>query len=326
MFEEFLKFKKIEGFRSGDVPEEEWIHVTFHDGGLGDHVCRLSAIKYIVEQYPHVNLTVWCPKFFVEFAKKAVPKANWQPYKDNILTSMSRPLISAGSNAGVSSMGMHLVDHAFATIVDRQVSIEHKNYVQVDNSNVDLSKFNLPKPYVVVTTGYTAKVRELIPSVVNEIVAYIKSRNYNVVFLGNRNAVIGSKAKPIQGQFSNEINYSEGLDLRDKTSLIEAQAIIAQSKTIVGLDNGLLHLAGTSNIPIVFGFTTVLPEHRVPYRNNQLGWNTYVVTPPESLSCRGCQSKMNFVYDDFRFCRYKDYKCTKEADSSPYIEHLKDIL
>lgn len=323
----FADLLPIKGFRLGDSPPEEWLVVVFEDGGLGDHIARLSAIKYIIDEYPHVKLTVRCPKFFVEFAKKAVPQATWKDYNEGDREYTSQKIINAGSGDGISSYASHLVDHAFFKIVNQQVENKYKNYVQVDHKNVDLTKFNLPKKYVIITTGFTAAVRELIPSVINDIVDYINTTEYKVVFLGSKEATVGGKIKPIEGKFSDGIDFSKGLDLRDRTSLIEAHAVIAEAETIVGLDNGLLHVAGCTDIPIVMGFTTVDPLHRVPYRNDILGHNTYVIEPPKSLSCRGCQSNMNFLYGfDFRNCYYKDMKCVKDAKAQPYIDHLKKIL
>ena len=323
------------GFRDEmSLPPEEWVHINFEDGGFGDHVARMTAVAYLVKKYPQLTVTVWCPKFFVDFARKAIPSVSWQEYSSAMSKAkMSRSMILAGSNGGITSLRKHLVDHAFDVIVDEQVPIEEKNYIKVDHTDVDLKKFNLPEKYIVLTTGYTTKVRELIPSVVNEIAEYVKQNNYNVVFLGSKNATVGGKSENIAGFFSEGINYSLGLDLRDKTTVSEAHAIIANSKCIVGLDNGLLHLAGCTDRPIVMGFTTVKPEHRVPYRNNQLGWNVHTVVPNESLGCRFCQSNMNFIYDfDFRNCYYVEKKvdnkirCTTEASAAPYIEYLEKII
>lgn len=319
-------FFGAEGYRTGYNPPEEFIHVNFKDGGLGDHVCRLPALKYLKDKYPHVVLSVWCPTFFLEFGKKALPDINWIDYKSAATAYMSQPVINAGSNCGITSLRTHLVDHAFYTILDETVGVEYKNYLKINHADTDISKFNLPQKYIVLTTGNTVKVREFKASVINEIVSYIKSKNINVVFLGNELTITGGGVENIKGNFSKKINYNEGLNLINKTSLIEAHAILAQSKAVIGLDNGLLHLAACSDVPIVMGFTTVQKEHRLPYRKNQLGWNCYSVEPDESLECRGCQSRCNFLYIDFRKCMYNDYKCVEDQTALSYIEHLNTIF
>lgn len=324
MFDELLALKGVEGYRSGDVPPEEWLHICFEDGGLGDHVARLPALAYILKHYPQIHLTVWAPKFFIPFGRRALPSIVWNEYSKNMIGPASRPPIYAGNSKPPSGLGMHLVDQAFVKIVDRLPTIEHKNYLKV--TPIDVSHFNLPKKYVVITTGHTVKVREFKASVVNDIAKFVKASGYEVVWLGSKEATTGVKGN-ILGNFSNEVDYSVGLDLIGSTDLLEAHAVIARATAIVGVDNGLLHVAGCTETSIVAGYTTVESIHRLPYRHNELGWKCFVVEPPKSLACRFCQSNMNFLYDfDFRNCRYKDVKCVTEQTAESYINHLGKLL
>lgn len=318
-----LSLLGVRGFREDSIPPEEWIHIDFKDGGLGDHICRLTALNYIKKIYPFLKLSVSCPDFFIDFAKTAIPEIRWYKYSDKKQLTSSQPAISAGSDDGISSLRTHLIDHAFMKIVDEQVPIEEKNYLQISPI---VNNFNLPNNYVVITTNYTAKVREFGSKVVNEIVDFIKNKGYEVVFLGNEKSDCGG-AEDIIGYVSDAIDFSKGIDLKNKTTLLEAHSILANSKCVIGLDNGLLHLAATTSVPIIMGFTTVAPEHRLPIRNNVLGWNVFTVVPEESLKCRFCQSKMNFVYNhDFRNCYYKDYLCIKNQTANPYISHLEKLI
>jgi ADP-heptose:LPS heptosyltransferase len=117
------------------------------------------------------------------------------------------------------------------------------------------------------------------------------------------------------------------LYIREKTTLIEAGNIIAGAQVICGLDNGLLHLAGCTDTPIVAAYTTVRPEHRLPYRHGSLGSGCYVVEPDEDLACRFCQSNMDFEFThDFRDCFYKDFKCTKQITADKFIRKLDELL
>lgn len=135
----------------------------------------------------------------------------------------------------------------------------------------------------------------------------------------------------IKGSFP-DINGVLGLDLIDKTTVLQAANIMSGALAVVGVDNGLLHLAGCSKVPIVAGFTTVSPDIRLPYRDGVLGKDCYVVTPPATLACRFCQQGTNFLYGhDYRNCLYKndsalDRLCTKSITADRFIHHLEIIL
>jgi ADP-heptose:LPS heptosyltransferase len=313
-------------FRNNSIKIVEHLNVVFDNGGMGDHVASMSTVKYMHNHAPNIIQHVWVPDYFLDLAKNLVPGVIIKPFSKQKDYNVKFGTLKLSCQQH-SSMGVHLVDFAFNVLVDKQVDIEHKNYCKLNVDTIDVSKFNLPEKYVVLTTGFTAKVREMLPSIANDLISYIKSKGYEVVTLGSYIAKVGAGNNNIEGNFKEDIKYSECFDLINKTNLLEAGKIISQAKAIVGLDNGLLHLAGTTEIPIVMGFTTVLPEHRMPYRHNQLGWNCYPVTPNESLGCGGCQSRMVHVYDhDFRNCYYGDYACLPQVSSEKYINQLEKIL
>ncbi len=131
----------------------------------------------------------------------------------------------------------------------------------------------------------------------------------------------------ITGNF--KADYTKGINLIDKTSLFEAHSIMANSAAVLGLDNGLLHLACmSSTAKLVYGFTTVEPRHRLPYRNDIQGYNCLVVMPTkEELSCIGCQSNMNFANTThcFTTCFYKDNACLSLMTSDKWISKLQEL-
>lgn len=313
-------------FRDGHRPRKEILQVTFNNGGIGDHIAYMSAVKYIKETFKFVEIHLFVPDFFFELAHNLVPGLLIYKFSD-IPKYWSDELPTKQTKNVHSTLKTHLVDHGFHLLCDAQPSIEKKNYCRL--TPVPISQFGLPASYCVVTTGFTAQVREMIPETVNVICEYLNARNITPVFLGSKSAPVGTKNFKLIGNFNNEVDYSKGIDLIDKTSLVEAGSIIAGAKAIVGLDCGLLHLAGTTSTPIVFGTTTVESHLRVPYRDNVLGKNCYVVEPPKSLKCRFCQSNWEFMYKDnldFKVCFYKDYKCTQSLTADKYIKFLDVIL
>ena len=298
---------------------------------FGDSICRMTAVKYLLETQKHLNIHLWLPDYFIPVAKNLVPQADIHSFKEKDKYIHNIP--GRTSDESVHTLlATHLIDQAFHVLVDQQVDIKYKNYIPLNLKPISINKFNLPNKYVVVTTGFTADVREMTPATINTVVDFILSKNYKVVFLGKRQTITGTH-HIIKGEFKSEVDYSKGINLIDKTDLLEAGKIIAGARAIVGLDNGLLHIAGCTSTAIVAGFTSVKPEHRAPIRNNEYGWNFYPVVPPESLACRFCQSNWAHVYDvNFTKCYYKEnnfdteIQCVKQLTGDLYIKELEKIL
>lgn len=299
----------------------------------------MPVIKYIKDKYPHCIIHLWIPDYYLDFAKNLLPNTIIKPFskaaKEYNPTSLGRKT----SSLQHTNMKTHLVDNAFHILVDKAVEIEYKNYLPLNLNKISITKFSLPEKYVVVATGFTAEVREFPPIAVNSVVDYIIKKGYTPVFLGSTVTKIGvdkvsnHHSPDILGNFNKEIDYSKGIDLRNKTSLLESGKIIAGAKTIVGVDCGLLHVAGCTNIPIVGAFTTVEPKFRMPYRGNELGKDFYPIVPDESLECRFCQTNWEFLYEhDYRTCYYKEQKldteiqCVKQITTIKFINELEKIL
>lgn len=309
--------------------KEQKLIVSMDDGGLGDNIARLPVINYMLEKFPHLNITLVCHKYFVSFAKRSLPKSKKLSIKhfDEIDKLNKTTPVKSFARVPYSNLSTHLTDHSFRVIAISDGTPEYKNYLPVNTKSINIERFELPEKYVVITTGFTADVREMKPEIVNGIADHIIKKGYTPVFLGKKETYAGN-GFAIKGEFSDEIQFDKGIDLRDQTTLLETVCIIKEAKTIVGLDNGLLHVAGTTDIPIVGGFTTVDPNHRMPYRNNVMGWNYYpVVIEEEELPCRFCQSNMVFTFKhDFRNCYYKDKKCLDLLSVDKYTKKLDLIL
>lgn len=311
--------------------------IAFDDGGLGDSIARLPAIPYILTYYPHIDLTLVVQSYFKSIAKRSLPKSRKLRVIDfdEAKNLPQMPVKSFQHTGFYNNLSTHLTDHAFRILISQDVPIEHRNYLPIKTSGISVKRFGLPEKYVVIPTGYTAKVREMRPEVVNGITTYLVEKGYTPVFLGKKEAAAGITASgevaKIEATFSDEIDFSIGIDLRDKTTILETVKIIGESSAICGLDNGLLHIAGCTDVPIVGGFTTVDPNHRMPYRNGKLGDGFYpVILSDEELACNFCQSRCSLTIKhpnkDFRYCIYDDYECTKLLTAEKYIEQLDKLL
>lgn len=318
-------------------PQTRTINITFINGGVGDLVGALTPVDYIMRKYPWITPLVWMPDMMVDLARNLLPDhAQVFSYTDmKRKYDPSKPTKTTQWDGHTSAMRIHCVDYAYMKICDELPPVEERNYLKLKNPKKFLPEdFDPLCQYVVITTGYTSDVKEFRPQYVNEIVKYVKSRDLNVVFLGSTATKTGG-AHVIRGTFSQNIDYSQGVNLVDKTDLLEAAAIMYYATAVVGVDNGLMHVAGTTDVPIVGGFTFITPESKMPYRNNFLGWNCYPVVPDETLKCRFCQTDTNFLYGhDYRKCMFRKEKgmeyrvnlCTKQMTPDKFIKHLDVIL
>ncbi len=304
------------------------INCYMDTGGCGDAIARLPAIKYILNHNEHLSMDLWVPEYFVDLCRHllinhldrcAVMSVNRMP----LLLDQNIPSITF-KNEYCTPLRMHLVDNAFQILNGtHDVAPEHKNYPRLRLEDIDTTHFNLePNTYVALTPAFTSKTRELPAQTYNEIAGYLVTRGYTPVWLGAREEKIPIGHRP-QSVYTEHIDYTIGRDLRDQTTLLEAAKIMALAKAVVGLDNGLLHLAACSDVPLVAAYSMVAPEIRLPYRRGTLGWNCQVVEPEESLACRYCQSQFNFLFShDYRTCYTGTLDCTKQLTSKKFIEKL----
>lgn len=309
-----------------EFPREK-INFVLSLGGLGDNVARLPAVKYIVNRHPHVIPIVWVTDYFYPIAKNCLPNVRFEKFSTNSNFDAKLPGRSTG-NEIFTNLKTHMTTHAFCLLANEIPSIEHHNYVPINFKPIGIKRFDLPKKYVVMTCCFTAPIREMLPSYVNEINDYVISKGYAIVFLGQELTDSGLKGHEIIGSLKkDEIDFSKGINLINKTSLLEAAKIMSEASVVIGLDNGLGHLAACSDVPIVQAYTSVDPQHRMPIRHNKLGWEIYPVAPPLDQPERFCQSIWDFTFKhDFKFSYYNTNDLIESVTPDLYIIELQKIL
>lgn len=317
------------GIRDGSAVYKAGLDIIMNYGGLGDQICRLPAIKQLIEIYgPQLDYRIFMPRYFLEVFHKAVPEAKFISTLD-----MHKPLREKGrlvvdfTPLTFTSMRMHLVANAFVTLLDKIPTEAEMEYLKLPLDDQPPDLLDTRGDYVVITTGFTAPVRAIRASTVNGLVEYLIRVGLTPVFLGKAEAILGDERnQKIKANFNRDIDYSKGVDLREKTSLIEAAHIMAKARAVVGLDNGLLHLAAMTDVPIVAAYTSVEPDARLPIRNGKMGWRCVMIEPDEELQCRGCQTYQNFSRHDYKYCAYGDYQCLDQITAGKMIGALKQIL
>lgn len=309
----------------------ERLDLAFSKGGLGDSIARLPVVKYTLDNCPHVKrVRVFVQDYFLDYARYVFAsygdRVEFVGYS-HMVDSIEKDPSKVGMNTDSihhTTIRSHLTDHAFHTLLDEQpVDPSAYDYVQIEEHVK--TEWDHLKNYVVITTGFTAAVREWPSKEINKVVRYLVENNVLPVFLGKTESTFWGDAKT-EGHFREDIQFELGLNLIDDTTLLEASAIMSRAKAVIGLDNGLLHLAAAADkwVPIIAAYTTVRPEHRVPYRRGRKGADVYTIEPKES-PCKFCQSEARFVHEhDFRLCYFNDYVCTKHITGEQFISALKE--
>ena len=63
---------------------------------------------------------------------------------------------------------------------------------------------------------------------------------------------------------SDDIRFDLGVNLINKTTLLQTFKILSEVRCLVGTDGGLMHMCGMTDTPMVIGFTVTNPKLRLP--------------------------------------------------------------
>lgn len=280
-------------------------------GGLGDYICQMPVFEFLAEQHIHIHGRIFCNAPFDAVANHIMKKyEHWTVHQ----TKEAQKIMKQGEmmfdpstyRKYVSACGSHLMDAGFMYYANQQRAVD--GYSRMPNMTGLKHPYDLPEKYIVLTPGATAKARTMPAKAFNELVNFVIEIGMTPVFLGKKDFAHNGPNSDYFARIDPEYDFSKGVDLTEKTSLLEAVAIIEKSQCVVGLDNGLLHFAGCTETPIVFGHTVASVDHRKIRRPK--GQTINIALEKKSLPCIGCQSNMRFVIGhSFKYCIYDDYKC-----------------
>lgn len=299
-------FANTSYFRPGTKARIRHCNYLITQGGMGDYICYLSALRFLASEHPQIYGTVYVTEFMVEIYQNVL--APWFPRwkvvsrekadekeftKNPTFSPQLRPL---------NATGAHPIDLGFAYFAGLSQPPEGWNeYPPLSVPTV--KKFKVEGKYAVMCPGSTTPNRTMKAETFNGIKDGLIARGIIPVFLGKKQMTDIREIK-----YCEEYNYEGGIDLRDQTSLMMAAGIMSKAELVVGLDTGLLHLAACTKVPILFGYNIASPEHRRPRRPSGNIWEIY--PDVKTLPCTFCQSRMRFMFDhDFAVCLYKDNAC-----------------
>lgn len=311
------------GFRPGTPCYPLQMNFILLNGGMGDYVNWMQPVRWLADQATWITGTLICPTYFKELAEhwlKPYPKWKFKDYKE--LADIPKiddvpfrgPLML--QQESLNATGAHLMTCGWVYFTNKEKAPPGwDHYPPLRQPELDAltlppeADVLIPGKYAVITTGVTTDSRRVPSESWNHVIRYVKSLGLTPVFLGKAVVETGNM-RNIHTDFAQGLEIELGLDLRDKTTLMQAASIMSRAAVVIGHDNGLLHLAGCTDVPIVFGYNLASPEHREPKR--KIGRVYNVTLTDAELACNHCQSRTNFVMGyNFRQCFYGDLACIK---------------
>lgn len=320
---------------------ETRMNFVFNQGALGDVITSLPAIIFARQMWSEqLVMKVWAPswqKALLEHLLAPYGKFEVLHFEDFPMKKAERTELDMGMVA-LNQMPynthtrnrVHMVDFAFNCLLDAQPeSMAQRNYP----TEAPLGLQTIPGRYVVFPVGATSDNKLFRASVMAPIIKWVSKQGMTPVIVGTKTSHTNVEA---QGQYipivlRDEVDkLTETLgpygyfDMREKTTLLQLRDLCGHAAAVVGVDGGTLHLAGTTDVSIVYGLTTTLPQHRFIVRQGDPLRKIRYITPRD-LECAGCQSNWVMSRQDFRFCAYGDNKCTEQLSSEDFINSLKEL-
>lgn len=329
-------------YRDGkELRTQDHVNFILNHGAIGDMIASLPAIRWARQNHtPDMTMAAWVAPYQVELVRHLIgqPGLDVQPISD------FKAVLEKGSDkyAGPAVMNStfkdqvtrnrtDLVAYSYMTLLDRQIEdVSELNYV-----SAPLGPQKIGGDYVVIPVGSTNEASVFHAHVMGPYLEWLLARGLRPVLVGKRGKSeikmlsAGKHHELVVSDKVNELSpdlFGRCLDLRNKTTLLELRDILGHARLVAGVDGGTLHLAGTTDVPIVYACTRVDPKHRGITRDDEPNKHLVHVTPRD-LECAGCQSNWTLMFKfNFAQCGYDDYACTKLLHPDDFIEASEILL
>ena len=222
-----------------------------------------------------------------------------------------------------------MVDYAFNFLVNaRPESMAERNYP----TKAPLGPQMLNEPYVVFPVGATSDNKLFHASVMGPIIQWCIDNRYKPVIVGMKTSHTGTT---INGELRKLVLRDQAsllpkalteqcLDLREQTTLLQLRDVLGHAEAVAGVDGGTLHLAGTTDVNIIYASGATLPKHRYIAREGNPSHKIRYVGPRD-LECAGCQSNWPLTTWHFTDCVYSDFLCMEKLHPEDFINGLKEL-
>ena len=235
--------------------------------GLGDLICATPTIKKISEAYQKRIIVISnMPEIFkmnphVEKSYKA-SSVDIGYIKENYIVHNSFYNVGKKDERGIE-MKHNMMDIRQFHAIHLGFMLGHDEMECFYRPTEECS-FEIPKkPYILIHPVSTWPSRTWSSKNWMNLTKQLNDSGFDVVSIGKDSSETGffNVEKPV---FNFQIE--KGLNLMNKTSISDCWHLMDNAKAFVTMDSGLLHLAGTNNVPIIHLGSSIKPEFRIPYR------------------------------------------------------------
>jgi hypothetical protein len=293
-----------------------------NSAAVGDLIAAAPVVKWMINSF-HKNQD-YKVAIFEDFKDlfPFVPQDKFIPLAASYDGSFAvRQLNMSGVGGNIARLTpsrVKLTQYASIGLASRVLPDSLLGYVPLEE--VDVSHYGIDfSNCAIFLTTYRDITRAWKGEEIQKVADYVLSKGITPVFVGKRGAIsIWKTLAKTDFEFN-----GVGVDLIDKTTFKELYSVMNKAKVIFGIDSGPLHIAFSTNTPVVAGFTNVHPMYRVPFRGDARTESVF----PKNVDCRFCQSNWNLDFHNFTKCPRKldEPECTENMKAEYFIEAFEKL-
>lgn len=273
------------------------------DKSVSEVIDQLKAEKYDYVIDLHKNIRTLLLKQKLGVKSYSFDKLNFQKW---LLVNFKRNKMP----------DIHIVDRYFGAVERIGVKNQYQSCELLFNSshvvNTESALELQPKSYLAVAIGAQFATKTMPEKM---LISILEKVNSPIVLLGGPTDVERGKAI-IEGLKNHSQTVVNAIN---QFSLLQSASIVAQAKTILTHDTGLMHIATAFDVPIVSVWGNTVPQLGMYpyYPNNKALYSIHEVT---NLGCRPC-SKIGF-----KECPKKHFNCMTLQDINAIVEDVNERM
>lgn len=281
--------------------------LVIRPAALGDVIMTTGIVRALKQRYPQAAIDVATNDFYVfsnsPYIRYAGPADRFDRSQYDLVVDLEM--------AYELNPRMHTIDaYAAKAGIDPATTDLHTELFVQPEHHAFLAQVGLPEKFVVVHQRHHPWTSRNLPRIF-----HIDLMNEIFSQTGHAVVQIGSKGDHTFGTI-------DGLlyDLTRHLSLHQTAALISRAKAFIGVDGGPMHIAATTNTPIIGLFTSVKSQYREP-RNR----NAPYIGIASDIECYGCVENQPAPVTRYE-CVRGDDECTNRFSVPDIIEKLKTVL